>query len=1590
MTERDRRRRRRAGDEVSSTPSAGAGTPGKRTRSEQLQRSPRPSPSPRPATPGATDAGPWQADRGFLAAAGLDDPFGLHLDAKAGGAAPSTPEDAAAADSETAPGDLPHRADMETMFGQSFADVQATTGDQSLAARGIRGAAEGSAVRFADEQPGRDDVAHELTHVVQQRQAGTAAAALLDESRPTDTAEVEARAIGDQVRAGNLSPVTVRAQPSAAVHFNRDTDDRAEELREKEEHDAWNVSALSYFDRNLRHILSLIRAQVAADSWPLDHPRVQWAAEPDAIAATLTARLLELTGGDTADRMEHFRPFWHPVELWTVIDSNRHLTSGIPGEYAKGKPTAKGPMRRDGMADTAVAIEFVALLRPSFARMVPRFIAAADDNRPEPVNAGQLVTSAPIDRLWARVLADPALVRHTAPTGAAGEAKTPAGPGLFRGGLRPVEYEWMGSHDLRMWNVVRVLSPADATAEEVAAQLYQYPGVSSVQSHNAFALVNAAPFFVLPRTWAKDFPDAVKWASVEHSSTREEPIDAVLQSAAVDQAAITQGADEAAHPLARKHKAGPADTERLTALLWRGADQLAFVADALSPWKLDPQLAAERAWIQRRAMDLIQESPEQIAKWAPVIEAQQRTITTAAAAALEVVDAARAAGVEPNQPKAGPFRRTLAAYTATLATSHLADLARERLATADAERGALALSFVDDAIAGATTATEDLREAEGGDYSPGSEAAELIRHRKKIQRSKILMRERMLDGQAPDADALENLTVSAGMVTVRSRALELARKASALSSMLARTEDATIINSIAAAFDSRFDTLPGKLDALAGDCFRLEEELGHGGEANFSSYLIAHVPDPAGESEELHARRLANRAEEREQRRAALARAQQALAAIPIRYGLDRLQREAIDAAEDNQIATLAINVVVLIVASIATSGVAAVAGGAARGFAIARLGMSMERAAMVGSAVNVGVDSVLTAGVQTALTGDNLAEGTAENILANIGVRAALARFAPLMQGLDDEAAAVWASGSTAAKGGVVIAKGAAVGAELVTAAGVSYVAQRLVRGAPPPSDDQAAAWFIQGASMAIGRMVATRTTQLHARLDQLGARAGAGIPTAHAQLIARVKAQAKLAAQVTDDGGADHALRLLAENRAILDEEAALLNKLGADPAAVGLSQKELAGFSRDNTAARADTAKQGMDALPLRLAGVDEVIPGALWKGSSEQIATAIHQARAVGLAVHVDEVGNRSKRWRVRIGDTDRALEIEETTPAAVAGQHAKRPRAAGVPPEARAILRAKAAAELRKIVPTEAATEHASRGLLVTHEEGRRMAELFHDLDDAETIEYKAGLLVRIRDEGGQREWYFEFRDNAHAQATAATRAHATDDEHGLPAPNVSTVEIYAYSGAKEINGRKLTDMSPEEFAAVKAEANEVSPLLLAGHVALSFDGGKTLYGFTPKTKLSADEVIDMLRAGKVFPGQVAIDTKHYQIAAKKAAEAGWVIEQKRVVMTLDPDEQPALAQLARDEMAASERGEHAHGYKFAPKNLEPPRDSIATNGQPFPGECIANCATWPRFLGVRIPETSGRMTEYMRELNKWAEADAPIPGHAPKPEDSEP
>ncbi|GAA4572655.1 eCIS core domain-containing protein [Planotetraspora kaengkrachanensis] len=101
------------------------------------------------------------------------------------------------------------RADMEARFGQDFSDVRIHTGEQarrSATSVNAQAYTVGSDVVFQHYDPssdaGRHMLAHELTHVVQQRNGpvdGTEAAGGVRVSDPSDRFEREAAATADHV-----------------------------------------------------------------------------------------------------------------------------------------------------------------------------------------------------------------------------------------------------------------------------------------------------------------------------------------------------------------------------------------------------------------------------------------------------------------------------------------------------------------------------------------------------------------------------------------------------------------------------------------------------------------------------------------------------------------------------------------------------------------------------------------------------------------------------------------------------------------------------------------------------------------------------------------------------------------------------------------------------------------------------------------------------------------------------------------------------------------------------------------------------------------------------------------------------------------------------------------------------------------------------------------------------------------------------------------------------------------------------------------------------------------------------------------------
>lgn len=163
--------------------------------------------------------------------------------------------------------------------------------------------------------------------------------------------------------------------------------------------------------------------------------------------------------------------------------------------------------------------------------------------------------------------------------------------------------------------------------------------------------------------------------------------------------------------------------------------------------------------------------------------------------------------------------------------------------------------------------------------------------------------------------------------------------------------------------------------------------------------------------------------------------------------------------------------------------------------------------------------------------------------------------------------------------------------------------------------------------------------------------------------------------------------------------------------------------------------------------------------------------------------------------------------------------------------ARAILQAKAAAEIAKVRVSQVPKPGASLHYAVTPADGARLVELFRSLDGAEVIEYKKGIVVRHTG----REWYVEFTDQAHTVdgASRATAIGADDGGIGLPESNVATVELWGYRGGRTIRGKKVNQATAAERATY-TEVTTRDKLLWAGHVGVSLDGGRTIYGLTPE------------------------------------------------------------------------------------------------------------------------------------------------------------
>ena len=184
------------------------------------------------------------------------------------------------------------------------------------------------------------------------------------------------------------------------------------------------------------------------------------------------------------------------------------------------------------------------------------------------------------------------------------------------------------------------------------------------------------------------------------------------------------------------------------------------------------------------------------------------------------------------------------------------------------------------------------------------------------------------------------------------------------------------------------------------------------------------------------------------------------------------------------------------------------------------------------------------------------------------------------------------------------------------------------------------------------------------------------------------------------------------------------------------------------------------------------------------------------------------------------------------------------------------------------------------------------------------------------------------------------------------------------------------------FSGITPELQAQHTLIKAGHIGVSFDGGKTIFGFHPHPNSGAQILefgtvspVEFAKhggakllvgpdklpfSGGAFRGTVQNDTEVFKqanalfekgvVGAKGKTTEVWQLD---VQVSKEHFEQ-IQTQVLREVEAGSP---YPSWYRFPDRRP----------GVVMPRQCN-NCATWPRTLGLPIPEKTGQLSIYIDEL----------------------
>ena len=195
------------------------------------------------------------------------------------------------------------------------------------------------------------------------------------------------------------------------------------------------------------------------------------------------------------------------------------------------------------------------------------------------------------------------------------------------------------------------------------------------------------------------------------------------------------------------------------------------------------------------------------------------------------------------------------------------------------------------------------------------------------------------------------------------------------------------------------------------------------------------------------------------------------------------------------------------------------------------------------------------------------------------------------------------------------------------------------------------------------------------------------------------------------------------------------------------------------------------------------------------------------------------------------------------------------------------------------------------------------------------------------------------------------------------------LQLVGFRGVRTVNGVKIRDLPREEQDEVKQLTDRV-PLLWAGHVSLSADRGKTIFGFqcVIPDGMSIEQVLQQLKEHKPLPGLVTDDTELFDIAREKSHEHGWNTD---VFVNYKLVSEDRLTKMHNRLVELSQITDGSHGFMYC----FPTQDPDPMTGMYFSDDRTGNCATFPQLaFGVDIPDKGGNLREFMPHVTKEAEA----------------